>query len=126
MNFTMKIIANILWIVFGGIILSLLWFISGILLCITIIGVPLGIQCFKFSALMLAPFGKEIHYSGKISSFLLNFLWILLFGWELAMTSAVIGLFWCITIIGIPIGIQCFKFAVLAFMPFGAEIVDKN
>ena len=118
----MRILANIFWIIFGGLLLSLLWFISGILLCVTILGIPFGIQCFKFSVLMLAPFGKEIRYSSKISSLLLNVLWILLFGWELAITSTVIGLIWCITIIGIPIGLQCFKFAQLAFMPFGAEI----
>ncbi len=122
----MKIIANILWIIFGGFLLSLLWFICGIVLCITIFGIPLGIQCFKFSALILSPFGKEIQYSSKASSFLLNLLWILLFGWELAITSAAFGLLWCITIIGIPIGMQCFKFAGLAFMPFGAKITDKN
>ena len=122
----MKIIANILWIIFGGFFLSLLWFISGVLLCFTILGIPLGIQCFKFSALMLAPFGKEVCYSDKISSFLFNILWILLFGWELALSSVIIGTFWCITIIGIPVGLQCLKFAQLAFMPFGAEIVEKR
>ena len=122
----MKILANILWFIFGGFALSFLWFVSGIALCITIIGIPVGIQCFKFAVLILVPFGKEIHYSGKTSSFILNILWIVFFGWELALTSAVIGLIWCITIFGIPIGLQCFKFAQLAFMPFGAEIVHKR
>lgn len=122
----MKIITNILWIIFGGLILSLLWFISGIILCATILGIPFGIQCFKFAAFILAPFGKEIQYSNKISSLLFNLIWILVFGWELAISSAVIGLIWCITIVGIPIGLQCFKFAQLAFMPFGAEIVIKG
>ncbi|GMB10601.1 MAG: YccF domain-containing protein [Candidatus Improbicoccus devescovinae] len=122
----MKIIANILWIIFGGFILSLMWFISGIVLCVTILGIPFGIQCFKFTALMLAPFGKEIIYSSKISSLLFNLIWILVFGWELAISSAIIGLIWCVTIIGLPIGLQCFKFSQLAFMPFGAEIVTKR
>lgn len=76
----MKIIGNILWLLFGGLILSCLWFLPGLLLCATIIGIPVGIQCFKFSALMLAPFGKEVIYSNSTSSFLLNILWILLFG----------------------------------------------
>ena len=123
----MKVIANILWLIFGGFLLSLMWLISGIILFATIIGIPFGVQCFKFAALMLAPFGKEIVYSTKMSSFLLNLIWILLFGWELALSSVFIGLLWCITIIGIPIGLQCFKFAKLAFMPFGTKIIDiKN
>ena len=120
----MKTLANILWIIFGGLALSIIWFINGIILCITIIGIPFGIQCFKFSALMLFPFGKEIHYPKEPSPIFLNILWFLLFGWELALSSAIIGFFWCLTIIGLPIGLQCFKFSQLAFMPFGAEIVD--
>ncbi|MDD2457079.1 MAG: YccF domain-containing protein, partial [Eubacteriales bacterium] len=73
---------------------------------------------------MLAPFGREIDYSqaGTIS-FLANILWILLLGWELAVTAVVIGLVYCVTIVGIPFGLQSFKFARLALMPFGARIV---
>lgn len=122
----MKIIANILWIIFGGLLLSIMWFFCGVILCITIIGIPLGLQCFKFASLMLCPFGKEINYTGGISSFLLNIIWILLFGWELALNSVLIGIFWCITIVGVPIGLQCFKFAKLAIMPFGAKIVEVS
>lgn len=118
----MRIIGNILWLLFGGLILAILWLISGIILCVTIIGIPIGIQCFKFSTLMLSPFGKEVIYSNNTSSFLLNILWILFFGIGLALTSLAIGIVWCITIIGIPIGVQCIKFAKLALMPFGAEV----
>lgn len=118
----MKIIGNILWLLFGGIVLACLWLFSGIISCVTIIGIPIGIQCFKFSYLMLAPFGKEIIYSGNTSSFLLNILWILLFGWGLSLSSLIIGIIWCITIVGIPVGLQCIKFAKLALIPFGAEI----
>ena len=126
----MKIIANILWFIFGGFLLVFQWFIAGLLLCITIVGIPFGIQCFKFAKLMLAPFGKEIVYSNKTSSLFLNILWILIFGLNAAIIAVIVGVIWCITIIGIPIGLQSFKFAQLAFMPFGAEIVpirkDKN
>lgn len=118
----MKIIGNILWIIFGGLVLSVMWLLSGLILCITIVGIPFGIQCFKFASLMLMPFGKEIVYSGSTGSFLMNVLWLIFFGWELALASLGIGLLWCITIVGLPIGIQCIKFAKLSFMPFGAEI----
>lgn len=120
----MKPIANFLWIIFGGLILSLFWAMAGLIFCISIIGIPFGMQCFKFASLMLAPFGKEIIYANGIGSFILNIIWILFFGWELAILSLVIGVLWCLTIVGYPIGIQCIKFAKLSFMPFGAEIVN--
>ena len=97
------------------------------LCCITIIGIPLGIQCFKFASLMLAPFGRDLDYSRSgVGSLLINILWIMFLGWELAITAVVIGLVYCVTIVGIPFGIQAFKFAKLALMPFGARIVDRR
>ena len=123
----MRVIGNILWFVFGGVILAVLWFIAGLLCSITIIGIPLGIQCFKFANLALWPFGRDIDFSkAGVGSFLINILWILLLGWELAMTALIIGIVYSITIIGIPFGLQAFKFAKLALMPFGARIVSHR
>jgi len=120
----MRFIGNILWFIFGGIILAVLWFLAGLLCCITIIGIPIGLQCFKFASLMLWPFGRDIDFSrAGVGSFLLNILWILLLGWELALAAVMIGIVYSITIIGIPFGLQAFKFAKLALMPFGAKIV---
>ena len=120
----MRFIGNLLWFIFGGVILWLMWLVAGLLCCITIIGIPIGVQCFKFSSFVLYPFGRDIDFSGVgVGSFLINILWILFLGWELAITSVVIGLVYCVTIIGIPFGLQCFKFAKLALMPFGAKIV---
>ena len=119
----MNAIANILWIIFGGLLLAIFWVLAGIILCITIVGIPFGIQCFKFASLMLAPFGRQMVYSDKTSSVIFNILWIVFFGWELALASLIIGLLWCITLIGIPVGVQIIKFAKLALMPFGAKIV---
>ncbi len=119
----MKTICNILWLIFGGLILAFGWAVAGFILCVTIVGIPFGVQCFKFASLMLMPFGKEINYSNRTSSFLMNILWLLIFGWGLAVSSLVVGVIWCITIIGIPIGIQCIKFAKLSLIPFGAKIV---
>ena len=118
----MKTIGNIIWLIFGGLILALGWAIAGIILCLTIVFIPVGVQCFKFAALMLAPFGSKIVYSGETSSIILNIIWIIFFGVHLATVSFVIGILWCITIVGIPVGLQCFKFAGLALMPFGATI----
>jgi len=120
----MRVLGNVLWFVFGGGILSLLWFIAALLCFVTIVGIPLGIQCLKFAGFMLYPFGRSIEYSSNMGHFLVNIIWILICGWEIAVISFVIGLVWCITIVGIPFGIQSFKFAQLAIMPFGAEIVN--
>lgn len=119
----MKTIANILWIIFGGLILSIFWAVVGIILCITIVGIPFGTQCFKFANLMLFPFGREVVYGGSTVSLLLNILWIVVFGLNLALWSLAIGILWCLTIVGIPIGLQSIKFAKLSLMPFGANIV---
>ena len=119
----MKILGNILWFVFGGFISGLGWLISGAVLCITVIGIPLGLQCFKFARLSFWPFGGEVVYDGGAVSTLANILWIIFFGIWLAILNAVIGLLWCCTIIGAPFGLQFFKIAKLALTPFGARVV---
>lgn len=119
----MKTLGNILWIIFGGAILSILWFCVALICFATILGIPIGIQCVKFASFVLYPFGRCIEYSSRISRFLINILWIVLVGWELAFVSVIIGCVWCITIVGLPFGIQSFKFAQLAIMPFGAKVV---
>ncbi|MGB7594688.1 MAG: YccF domain-containing protein [Erysipelotrichaceae bacterium] len=123
----MRILGNILWVVFGGAILAVGWFIAGLVLCITLIGIPFGIQCFKIAALVLWPFGKEISYpTVGVGSLLFNILWILIFGWELAVSALIVGVAFCITIIGIPFGLQAFKFAQLALFPFGARVTQTR
>ncbi|MDO4199357.1 MAG: YccF domain-containing protein [Clostridia bacterium] len=119
----MKTIANILWIIFGGLVLSAFWAVVGIVMCVTIVGIPFGTQCFKFANLMLFPFGREVVYGESTVSVFLNILWIAVFGLNLALWSLVIGALWCVTIVGIPVGLQVFKFAKLALMPFGARII---
>ena len=119
----MKTLANILWIMFGGLVLSILWALTGLFLCLTIVGIPFGVQCFKFANLMLFPFGRKVVYEGGAGSLLLNILCIVFCGIHLAFGSLIIGILWCVTIIGIPIGLQIIKFAKLSFVPFGAKIV---
>lgn len=120
----MKIIGNILWFLLGGFLLALLWTLAGLMLCITLIGIPFGIQCFKNASLMLHPFGHEIVYGPvRVTSLLGNILWILFFGLELALVSLAAGFLCCLTIVGIPFGLQSVKFAQLSLMPFGAKIV---
>ncbi len=119
----MSIIGNILWFLLGGFISGLLWIISGLLLCITIIGIPIGLQCFKFAQLAFFPFGKEIVYEAKPISLLADILWIIFFGVPMCLMNIFSGVICCITIIGIPFGLQFFKLARLSLMPFGAIII---
>jgi uncharacterized membrane protein YccF (DUF307 family) len=123
----MHFIGNIIWVIFGGFLLSLLWYIAGAICCITIIGIPFGLQAFKMGNLVLWPFGRDVDFSEMgTGSVILNFLWIVFFGWELAMLSGIIGVLFCVTIIGIPFGLQWFKFAKLALLPFGAKIIGRD
>lgn len=118
----MRFLGNIIWFLFIGIWSGLGWLAAGLICCITVVGIPLGLQCFKMAGLTACPFGKEVIYGGGTGSFLANILWIVFLGWELAVYYLVMGCFFCITLIGIPIGLQSFKMAKLALMPFGAEV----
>ena len=82
----------------------------------------MGLQCFKFASLSFFPFGKEGVYGRGAGSFLLNIIWLVVSGLPLAIESVVIGALLCMTIVGIPFGLQQFKLAKLALMPFGSEI----
>lgn len=118
----MGCLGNILWFLFCGFWQGLAWAVAGVLWSITIVGLPIARQCFKFSAFMFFPFGKEIHYGGGALSAVANVLWIIFSGVPLSLAALGNGLLLCCTIIGIPFGLQCFKFAKLAFMPFGAHV----
>ena len=115
-------LGNIIWFLFGGLISGLSWALLGVVWCITIVGIPVGVQCFKFASLSFFPFGKEILLSDRTGSLLLNIIWILTSGLPLAVEHATFGVLYCITIIGIPFGKQHFKLAKLALMPFGASV----
>ena len=118
----MSILGNILWFVFGGAISGLSWCLAGVLWCISIVGIPVGLQCFKIAGLTFFPFGKEVIYGGGAGSLLLNVFWIILSGLPLALEHLVFGAILCVTIVGIPFGLQQFKLAKLALMPFGASV----
>ena len=118
----MGCLGNLLWFVFGGIWQGLGWILAGILWSITIIGIPIGQQCFKLAGLAFFPFGKEVEYGGGPVSLIANIFWLILSGIPLALAAALNGVIFCCTIIGIPFGLQCFKIAKLSLMPFGATV----
>ncbi len=119
----MGCLGNGLWFLFGGAVSGFSWLLVGCLWCITIIGIPVGTQCFKFAGLSFFPFGKEVVYGGGTGSLFLNVIWLILSGLLLAIEHLVFGVLLCITIIGIPFGMQQFKLAKLALMPFGASVI---
>ncbi len=119
----MGCLGNCLWFIFGGLISGLSWVFVGILWCISIVGIPIGLQCFKFATLSFFPFGKEVIYDDGLVSFILNIIWIIFSGLPLAIEHFLLGCILCITIVGIPFGLQMFKIAKLSLMPFGAQIV---
>ena len=115
----MKTLGNILWFILVGLWSGISYFFLGIFWCITLIGIPFGKQCFKIARLMFLPFGKTINTNfGKHP--IANIIWIIFGGLELAIGFLFAGLLFCITIIGIPFGKQCFKLAKLSLIPFGA------
>lgn len=118
----MILIGNILWLLFGGFLSGISWALMGFLWCVTIIGIPVGIQCFKFAILSFCPFGKTVEYGGGAVSLLTNVIWLIVSGIPLALEHIVIGLILCVTIIGIPFAKQYFKLAKLSLMPFGAVV----
>jgi len=125
----MSLLLNILWFVCGGFIVSLAYILGGLLLCITIIGIPFGIQCFKLSLLGLAPFGREIREKeppGGAIAVIMNIIWIILPGLELALIHLFLALFFAITIIGIPFAVQHLKMTRLAILPFGFRVTARH
>jgi uncharacterized membrane protein YccF (DUF307 family) len=125
----MLTIGNILWLVFSGFWMAVGYGVSGALLCLTIVGIPFGMQAFKLAGFTLWPFGRKIvdvQGGGGCLSVVFNILWLVLFGWELFLGHLVTGLLLCLTVIGIPFGIQAFKLSVLALWPFGKIIVEDR
>ena len=121
----LSLLGNIIWVILGGFWTAIEWLVAGLIMCVTIIGIPFGIQSFKIAAFALWPFGREIRRgvsgAGKI---LLNFIWIIFGGWYVALGHLAAAILLAITIIGIPFAVQHFKLAGIAFAPFGAEIIS--
>jgi uncharacterized membrane protein YccF (DUF307 family) len=123
----MRLLLNILWIVLGGgFVLWLEYILAGVVLCVTIVGIPFGLQCFKLAGLALLPFGKDIDApAAKVPAGALrtigNVIWLLVAGIWIFITHVALGVALAVTIIGIPFALQHLKLAVLALWPFGRQ-----
>jgi len=115
---------NILWLVFGGLLISVMYLIASILIIYTIVGIPFGIQTLKLASLALWPFGRDVYIDQPQGclGILLNVIWIFCGGIWIAVVHLILGAFFAITIIGIPFALQHFKLASIGLLPFGRHI----
>lgn len=123
----MKILGNLVWLLFGGIVIAIEYLIGSILLIVTVIGIPFGIQTLKMASLAVWPFGRDTRVHERASGclyILMNVLWLICGGLWIAISHVLFGLLLCITIIGIPFGLQHFKLTAIALNPFGRDIVN--
>ncbi|MCU0455000.1 MAG: YccF domain-containing protein [Bacteroidales bacterium] len=122
----MKILGNIIWLLFGGFVIAVEYLIGSIALIVTIVGIPFGVQTLKLAGLAIWPFGRDTRVHSRASGCLyiiMNLIWLLFGGIWIALTHTVFGLLLCITIVGIPFGRQHFKLTALALTPFGRDII---
>jgi uncharacterized membrane protein YccF (DUF307 family) len=122
---TMSLLGNIVWLIFGGLIAGLGYILGGLLTCLTIIGIPFGVQAMKIGVATFAPFGKQIVELPDANSplrIILNVVWLILVGWEIAIAHAASALILAVTIIGIPFALQHLKLIPLALLPFGRAL----
>ncbi|MBF2077034.1 MAG: YccF domain-containing protein [Synechococcales cyanobacterium T60_A2020_003] len=121
----MSLLGNIIWLIFGGFVAGLGYILGGMLVCLTIIGIPFGLVAIKLGVATMAPFGREIvvtENAGSMLSMIFNIIWVIVIGWGIALAHLTSGLILAITIIGIPFAMQHFKLIPLALFPFGREL----
>jgi len=121
----MRTIGNLLWLVLAGLWLAIGYVLAGVLACILIVTIPFGIASFRLASFVIWPFGRTTTWRREagIWSVLGNVIWIIVFGWELAVVHLVAGFLLMVTIIGIPFGVACWKMIPLSLVPLGRQIV---
>jgi uncharacterized membrane protein YccF (DUF307 family) len=123
----MSLLGNLVFFIFGGFLIFLGYVLGGILLCLTIVGIPFGLMCFRLAGSVLAPFGREVvdtEPPGGPLTLIMNIIWIILPGLELAIMHLLLALLFAVTIIGFPIAVQHMKLVPMALLPFGHVMRD--
>ena len=122
----MNFIGNLIWLIFGGLAAALGYIVGGFILCLTLIGIPFGLQCFKIAGLVLWPFGRRVVSTDNgmgCLSIIFNIIWLLCGGLYTAVVHLVFAFLLAITIIGIPFARQHLKLMELSLMPFGKQVI---
>lgn len=124
----MRTVGNVLWFVLAGLWLAIGYVIAGLVAFVLIITIPFGIASFRLAGFVIWPFGRTVVWkrSAGVFSIIGNVVWLLFFGWELALIHLLAGLLLCLTIIGIPFGVACWKMIPLALLPLGREVVPLS
>ena len=125
----MSLLGNILWLIFGGLLSGLGYIIGGLGMCLTIVGIPFGVQSIKLGIATFAPFGKEVTQTEKgfgCLKIVFDVLWIVLFGWEIAVVHLIHAGILAITIVGIPFAVQHMKLVPVSLFPFGHELRSSD
>jgi len=132
----MRLIGNILWIIFGGWLTALLWLLAGLLMAISIIGLPWARSCMMIAQFSFLPFGYRLVKRDALTGqgdigtgslgLLGNIIWVIFAGWYLALSHLILGVFWCVTIIGIPFGVAHFRLMKASFMPIGKSVIPAK
>lgn len=124
----MRLIGNVIWFVLAGFWLALGYVLAGILACLLIVTIPFGIAAFRLAGFVIWPFGRTAVFKPEAGALALigNIIWLVVFGWELAIAHLVAGALLCVTIVGIPLGIACWKMVPLALLPLGRRIVPLD
>ncbi|MDC0831640.1 YccF domain-containing protein [Geitlerinema sp. CS-897] len=125
----MSLLGNIIWLIFGGFLSGLGYIIGGLALCVTIVGIPFGLQTIKLGFATMTPFGKEIIEDKSANSTLtiiFNIVWIVLFGWEIAISHLTHAAILAITIVGLPFAKQHIKLIPMSLFPFGRSLKEPE
>ena len=121
----MSVFGNIIWLIFGGFFAGLGYILGGLVLCITIVGIPFGLQAIQLGVATMAPFGKEVkpnERAGGLLSLVFDVIWLLVAGWEIAIAHLIGGIILAVTIVGLPFARQHFKLIPVALFPFNYEL----
>jgi uncharacterized membrane protein YccF (DUF307 family) len=121
-----RFILNIFWLIFGGLELALVYALAGVIACVLIITIPFGLAAFRMANYALWPFGRRVERkpTAGVGSAIGNIVWLILFGWWLALGHLALGVVQCISIIGIPLGLANFKLVPISLFPLGSQIVE--
>jgi len=121
----MSALGNIIWIIFGGFVAALYYLVGGVVLCLTIIGIPFGLKCFQLAAAVLTPFGRRVvkhpNATGCVAT-VFNIVWVVAIGWQIALVHLFFGVILAVTVVGLPFAQQHFKLAAIAFLPFSYDL----
>ncbi|HEX7099017.1 MAG TPA: YccF domain-containing protein [Acidimicrobiia bacterium] len=122
-----RVLLNLIWLILAGVELAVGYVIGGLVMMITIVGIPFGLQAFKLAGFTLWPFGRAVvPTDGGFFTSVGNVVWLILIGWWLAAAHFVFGILLCLTLIGIPMGVASFRMAGLALWPFGRKVVERS